>query len=122
MREVVMILEQKQISQRILWLMRDLGLNQKQLADHLQVTQPAVSKYLKERIPPPGVLLKLAQLSNTTMEWILTGEDTIIRTRVAEREAVYGSILSGSDKLNNLPVQIQKCLIDLIEVLLQHYR
>ncbi len=49
-------------------------LNQQQLARHLGISQPAVSKYLKNRIPPAEILFKLARLGATTVEWLLTGK------------------------------------------------
>ncbi len=50
------------------------NLNQEQLAQKLDISQPAVSKYLKDRVPPAEILLKLAQLGGTTIEWLLTGK------------------------------------------------
>jgi len=116
-----MQLEQKQIAQRIRWLMQSLNLNQKQLAERLQVTQPAVSKYIKDRIPPPAVLLKLAQLADTNIEWILTGEKNPAPAMVAEAGSPYLTHLSISEKLDVLPEQIQKQFSVLIDMLLQHY-
>jgi len=63
-----------EITARIDSIRRQKNMNQEQLAAALGISQPAVSKYLKDRIPPGDILLKLARLSNTTIEWILTGQ------------------------------------------------
>jgi transcriptional regulator with XRE-family HTH domain len=64
----------KTIAERIDFIRRQNDLNQEQLAARLDISQPAVSKYLKERIPPADILLKMAALGGTTVEWILTGQ------------------------------------------------
>ena len=63
-----------EITARIDSIRRQKNMKQEQLAAALGISQPAVSKYLKDRIPPGDILLKLARLSNTTIEWILTGQ------------------------------------------------
>jgi transcriptional regulator with XRE-family HTH domain len=97
--------------------MHALGMNQEQLAAALDVTQPAVSKYLKERIPPPLVLYKLARLSETTMEWILTGEKPDRVMRVAEAPATYQTRLTLIEKISRLPASVQKSIENLVDVL-----
>jgi len=62
----------REISKRINFIMFELGINQIQLAKMLNITQPAISKYLKGRVPPPFVLLNLAKFSGKSIEWILT--------------------------------------------------
>lgn len=64
----------KIITERVNFIRREANLNQEQLAAKLHISQPAVSKYLKDRIPPADILLKLANLGGTTIEWILTGQ------------------------------------------------
>jgi len=63
------------VGHRIAVIMRKAGITQRQLADSLGISQPAVSLYLQGRLPPPDVLLKIARLGNTSMEWLLTGEE-----------------------------------------------
>ena len=60
---------------RIRDLMTRLELTQTALAGLLGVTQPAVSQYLRGRMPPAAVLIRLAHLGDTTVEWLLTGRD-----------------------------------------------
>jgi len=107
------------ISKRINFIMFDLGINQNQLAKTLNITQPAISKYLKGRIPPPFVLLHLARLSGKSIEWILTGGDEINapQKKVSENFDTYGVEKTLEEKIkllpNNIRVNIEK-LIDSI--------
>lgn len=113
-----MKLNQKQIAQRIQFLMKEMKFNQKQMAELLQITQPAVSKYLKERIPPPSVLLNLAQSSGTTIEWILTGVQTTSPKLVSDNKGVYNISRSLVEKVESLPPKLQKDLNSLIDTIL----
>ncbi|MEJ2544616.1 MAG: helix-turn-helix transcriptional regulator, partial [Calditrichaceae bacterium] len=63
-----------EVSQRIDLIRKQNGWTQGEMAEALQLSQPAVSIYLKERIPPAETLLRLAEIGNTTIEWILTGQ------------------------------------------------
>ena len=103
--------------------MNALGVNQKQFADLLGVTQPAISKYLKDRVPPAPVLLNLARASATSIEWILTGEDQKSFPRVAEPSSTYDIPRSLEDKISRLPILVQKRLGDLIDAMISspHY-
>jgi len=113
-----MHLNQKQISIRLQQIMTRLGLNQKTLAETLKITQPAVSKYLKERIPPPAVLVQLADLADTTIEWILTGQSSYSSKKVSEKTAIYSVENTLQNKIKLLPPEIQVQLEKLIEQLL----
>ena len=60
-----------EVSQRIDLIRKQKGWTQEQLANALSLSQPAVSKYLKERIPPAETLLKLGSLSYREVNSIL---------------------------------------------------
>lgn len=83
----------KTITERVNFIRRQANLNQEQLAAKLHISQPAVSKYLKDRIPPADILLKLADLGGTTIEWILTGQKRHFyaeeNMRVKEKDSSY---------------------------------
>jgi len=79
------------ISARIKEIMHQKGLNQQQLASYLGVSQPAISLYLRGRVPPADILLRLARIGKTTMEWVLTGESGPTGTRIAEAKSDYGN-------------------------------
>ena len=110
------------ISKRINFIMFDLGINQNQLAKMINITQPAISKYLKGRIPPPFVLLHLAKLSGKSIEWILTGENDINAPakKVSENPDTFGEKKTLEEKLKMLPVNIKKNIENLIDLILEN--
>lgn len=106
-----------EVARRIDRMMHALNLNQKQLADHLQITQPAVSKYLQGRVPPAEILLHLSVLAGVSMEWILTGQTRPALTGVAEPSAVYEAATQLQKKLDRLPPRIKEDFDHLIDSL-----
>jgi len=110
------------ISKRINNIMFDLGINQNQMAKMLNITQPAVSKYLKGRVPPPFILLHLAKLSGKSIEWILTGETEsfIPAITVSEKSAQYSTSKTLEDKFSSMPNEIQKNIEILIDSILEN--
>ena len=112
--------DQNQISQRISWIMQKHKINQNQLALKLQVTQPAVSKYLQGRVPPPIVLLRLAKLANTTIEWLLTGKEDHLIGKVTEKAGEYYTPSTIQFKFQSLPFDVQLKLDDLITTFAQY--
>jgi transcriptional regulator with XRE-family HTH domain len=115
-----MSIQQQQVSQRLVLIMKQKQLTQKQLADILQVTQPAVSKYLQGRLPPPLVLLRLAQLSGRSMEWFLTGESqTVLPQKISESRAEYGRHSSLNQRIDRLPPVLRQKLSELVDSMLQ---
>lgn len=106
-------LDGEAISQRIRRLMDRQGLTQQALADLLGLSQPAVSHYLKGRIPPPEVLLQLARLGGTTVDWLLSGEGSDPAHRVGETAAVYGRRARLLEAFDRLPPDLQASLVQL---------
>ena len=115
-----MEIEQSKVSERIDAIMQKLSLNQNQLADLLGITQPAVSKYLSNRIPPANILFKLAQLSGQSMEWILTGDLEGMIYKVSEPEVSYNGRLKLEKKISLLPKDIYKHLENLVDGILDN--
>lgn len=117
-------IKQKEIAQRIEAIRRQKGLTQAELAKALKVSQAAISKYLNERIPPAEVLLRLAQLGNTTVEWLLTGEKSYWfnqqAAQVEEPAATYDADLALAKKISALKPQARQLLISLIDLLSGH--
>lgn len=116
-----MKLEGTDVARRIQRLMRALNLNQNQLAERLQITQPAVSKYLQGRIPPADILLHLAELANVSIEWILTGRANSVKTGVAEPAAVYAGASRLQNQLDRLPPKVRGDLDQLITSLTEYF-
>jgi transcriptional regulator with XRE-family HTH domain len=112
-----MKLNSTQISERILMVMQNLNCSQKEFARQLQITQPAVSKYLNGRIPPATVLFKLAKITNTSIEWILTGQHKSSPKPgyIAEPMTHYQIHSKLIDKIQSLPEPIKIKIINLID-------
>jgi phage repressor protein C with HTH and peptisase S24 domain len=70
-------LHSKEISRRILGLRKRAGLSQYAWARLLGMTIPQVSNYEKGRVPDPPFLVKIAQSSGVSVDWILTGQEAI---------------------------------------------
>jgi transcriptional regulator with XRE-family HTH domain len=113
-----MELSQKKVSERIDAVMQKLSLNQKQLAEKLETTQPAVSMYLSNRIPPAHILLKLAQLSGRSIEWFLTGDIDTMINRVSEPKSSYNQRLKLEKKISLLPTEIYNRIESLVDSIL----
>ncbi|WP_457566710.1 helix-turn-helix domain-containing protein [Caldithrix abyssi] len=115
------MIRQDEVARRIEMIRRQQGLTQLQLARALHVSQAAISKYLKERIPPAEVLYRLARLGQTTVEWILTGEKTYWFGRqegqVQETGATYDADLALAKKISALPAEARQAVIALIDLL-----
>jgi transcriptional regulator with XRE-family HTH domain len=117
------IQDHKKIAERIELIRQQRKLTQQQLAGELGISQSAISKYLSERIPAPDVLLKLAGLGKTTIEWILTGEKSYFfedsPSAVRERDGTfYDAERALAREIAGLPVDVRKA----IHVLIGHVK
>jgi len=52
-------------------------MTQQEFAKKLGIKQCYISRYERGRVPRPEVLLKIARYANVSMEWLLTGKETI---------------------------------------------
>lgn len=111
-------MENYQPAKRIREIMRRKNLTQEQLSTLLGISQPAVSLYLQGRMPPADVLYQIAQLDNTTVEWLLTGQEKD-KPVVREKSAPYGEQHPLLKMWDRLPAPIQKDLLNLIRHLLE---
>ena len=115
-----------EVSQRIDLIRRQNGWTQGQLAEALQLSQPAVSKYLKERIPPAETLLRLAKIGNTTIEWILTGQKSYfyqeVKSGVTEKTVTYDAEYNLVKKIALLPVDLRNAITIIINYALDQSR
>lgn len=107
-----------EVSKRINLIRRQNGWTQGQLAEALQLSQPAVSKYLKERIPPAETLLLLAEIGNTTIEWILSGQKSYLfqesKSKVHEVDRTYDAEYNLARKIALLPVDVRNAIETII--------
>ncbi len=110
------------VAHRINLIRKKQKLTQQQLAEVLSVSQPAVSRYLRDRIPPPGVLVELARLGKTTIEWILVGESFFyehtdsLTVRERENEA-YTAERRLTERVTRLPEKARMIIYTLAEML-----
>ena len=107
-----------EISLRIRLTMKKLGVTQKELAHLLGITQPAVSNYLKGRIPPGPVLLKIARIGSVSLEWLLTG-DGENKKGVSDNKSSYTVGEQLAKRINQLPPELQKTLEMLIDQMIR---
>jgi len=115
-----MEVDQLKVSERIDAIMQKLSMNQKELAELLGVTQPAISNYLSDRIPPALILFKLAQISGKSMEWFLTGDLDSMMYKVAEPNNGYDVRLKLEKKISLLPKEIYQRLETLVDSILDN--
>lgn len=110
-------IDRLRVSGRIKEIMKRVGITQKGLADYLNISQPAVSLYLQGRIPPADVLLKIARLGGTTVEWILTGAGEPFNElpKILEQQAAYGSEAALFELWNKLPENVRQTVLKLLQ-------
>ena len=75
----------KTLGGRIRLLRGDL--TQSEFADILSIKQAMVSRYEADKeTPSPRVLLRIGRYSGRTIEWLLTGTDTIVPLEKAPKK------------------------------------
>jgi predicted transcriptional regulator len=85
-------------AQNLAGLLAGRGMTQVDLANALQVTQSAVSRYVQGRVPRPLILLRMARLFNINTEELLTGS------------SVGGERLTEGEHQKSLPA-FERCSI-----------
>ena len=90
------------------------GMTQQDLASSLEMSQPAISSYLRGRIPPADVLYKIARIGQTTVEWLLLGDPISEPIMVKEKSAWYGNQQQLMELWANLSPSVQKNLLMLM--------
>ncbi|MBN2365000.1 MAG: XRE family transcriptional regulator [Calditrichaeota bacterium] len=105
----------KNFSSRLRNLMENLGFTQKELADAIGTSQPAVSLYLKGRIPPADILYRIARLDNTTVEWLLSGKEDYPQMTVGEKKPHYGREAVLLERWSRLNPKLQKVILNLMK-------
>jgi len=94
--------------------MNKRGMTQQDLASSLEISQPAISSYLRGRMPPADVLYKIARIGQTTVEWLLMGDPTSEPIMIKEKSALYGNQQQLMDLWASLSPPVQKNLLMLI--------
>jgi len=114
-------MKRESTKERIDLIRRESGLTQRQFSEKLGVSQGAVSKYLTGRIPPAEVLLKIAGIGKTTVEWILSGEKNYYSSdenvSVTEYGEQYDAERKLAQKIAALPPKTREAINILIDEL-----
>ncbi len=105
---------------RIQQVMKRLQLTQKQLSEILGISQPAVSLYLQGRMPPADILYRIARLGHTSVEWLLSGNETAQAAAVSEKPAVYGNDTVLLELWSELSLALQKDILNLLRHILEN--
>lgn len=86
------------IGVRIVSRLKELGMTQVQLSQKTGLSTTAMSSYCTgKRIPETSALHRLANALNTSMEWILTGEDVTIENAISEDSTPQALSCDGVD-------------------------
>ena len=82
----------EKIGERIASLLKNEGLSQKELAQLVGITEPALSRYIKgERQPKMEVIANLATALNTTSDYLISGNEEEISFNQLSRLIARGS-------------------------------
>jgi transcriptional regulator with XRE-family HTH domain len=100
--------------------MQQARITQQELASLIGTSQPAISMYLKGRIPPADVLYKIAQIGQTTVEWLLTGDVYSEKAIIREPQVDYGYSQSLLELWSHLSPANQKIILSLIRKLTEN--
>ncbi len=96
---------------------RSRNMTQKQFAEALEISQSAVSKYLSGRMPPADVMLKIARLAHTSVEWILCGVSAEENRIIKEETSGYKTTADFLKDYNALPAPVRAGLNIIINYL-----
>lgn len=69
-------IDSRKFGERLREAIKSAGTTQKDLATKIGVSKTAINNYVGGRIPDASILYKISKILNTTMEWLLAGEDT----------------------------------------------
>jgi len=107
------------VKKRIREILLHSGYTQQEWAELLKISQPSVSHYLKGRIPPVEVLVKISELVKIPLESILFSKSYGKENTnyiIAEKKVEYlqSEIV---DLYNKLPGKLQKQILSLMRAM-----
>jgi transcriptional regulator with XRE-family HTH domain len=106
------------IGSRIKKVRMQMGLNQEAFAKKLSLGGPTVvSKYEKnQREPEIAILVKIAQLGNKSLDWLLTGKSSVKQKPVEKK---LGEIIAQVDRIyregNTKKLSAVKYILDMAD-------
>jgi transcriptional regulator with XRE-family HTH domain len=105
------------IGERIIQLRTQCGINQSQLAAAIDVSRQAVSKWENgQSVPCAAMMIKLADVLNTDIEYLSTG-----RSVVPTRPPVVLETVRTVEKIVEKPVVVEKIVERRVEVPVVEY-
>lgn len=106
--------------ERLNKLIQENGLSQGRLEKEIGISNGSVSKW-KTSVPSTKTLKKLAEFFNVSDDWLLNGKESECTIEMAGIDAklifMSKEVKEYALKLNNLPKEKQKTIIDLIDQL-----
>jgi len=98
----------REVSERLKQLIKKSGLKQYQFAEKCDITAAALSTYLnKERIPESAILARIADFTNTSIEWVLSGK-TVNEQLMEKGDEFQDQVLK--DMANEIDIWREKAL------------
>lgn len=95
-------MEKEGMERRILKALADSGMTQKELAEKAEITEAAVSHYIKgDRVPRTAVAERIAEALNVSVDYLISGmtenmeKDLAWATTIIARNA---NVMSANDK------------------------
>jgi len=103
------------INERVEKIRKNLNFTKKKFAEELGITQQAYINYAKgSRDIPSNVLLKINQLFNVSIDWLLTGKGSMYLQESSTTQNINGNgvIISGTNQgtliTGDINISIQK--------------
>ena len=93
---------------RLRSLIKKHGLTQVRLAEELGISKFSLNNYVKgDRLPETSILYSLAKYFNTTMEWLLTGENDFTNMQQKNEQAAmeFHKLFNELDQEGKIMVQ-----------------
>ena len=99
-------------------LRKKVNMTQIEVANYMNVQQNTVSKWERGlTVPDQSILPKIAELYNTTVDYLLTGKDASIQTQPPVLEGVYYRLAKEAKDCGLTPEDAEK----IIEIY-KHYK
>lgn len=108
----------KTISERIKSL-RFPGETQAQFAERLGTTQASISRYINGRQPDRETLIRIAQATGTTLDWLLTGKEPGETTTQKSDHQLLQAALSNLSEISTIAPRDKERLSALIAELVR---
>ena|ERR1044071_13814 len=108
-------------AKNLIFLMEEFGITQQRLADELGVSQTAISKYLKGRVPRAETLLELASYFPDVQVADLLYKDLSMGKaagRIVQKKRRNCALLM--ERLNELPEEKAESLANALRTILNH--